>query len=223
MLLALTLGVPQGTPIVLTDGLRAIVNDPQESALSEQAFLAAQHIEQQEAETLVRLQTLNMRNEKAKQLPTLGGYLAHQQIWNGPSFDPGGAYPFYPSTVWGLKLQVPLISSGNRYHKVQQAKLALQQVELNKKATEQRLLADAERARSQARTAFDNYRTEERNLLLAQRILERTSLKFSNGAATSFELTQERSSSLAAQQAYVQRLVELLTARADLRKALDLF
>ncbi len=223
MLLALTLGVPQGTPIELSDDLRTIVNDPAESALSEQGFASGQHIELQGAETLVRLQTLNMRNERAKALPSLGGFMNHQQVWNGPDFDPGGAYPFYPTTLWGLKLTVPIFSSGNRYHKVKQAQVALQQVEVNRTATEQRLLAEVERTRSQARTAFDNYRAEERSLLLSQRILDRTSIKFTNGAASSFELTQERANNLIAQQQYVQRLVELLTARADLRKALDLY
>lgn len=223
MLLALTLGVPQGTPIALADDLRAIVNDPAETALSEQGFAPDQHIELKEAETIIRLQTLNMRNERAKALPSLGGFVNHQQVWNGPDFDPGGAYPFYPTTLWGMKLTVPIFSSGNRHHKVKQAQVALKQVEINRTATEQRLLAEVERTRSQARTAFDNYRSEERSLLLSQRILDRTSIKFSSGAATSFELTQERANNLLAQQAYVQRLVELLTARADLRKALDLY
>ncbi|WKZ65764.1 MAG: TolC family protein [Flavobacteriales bacterium] len=223
MLLALTLGVPQGTPIELSDDLRTIVNDPGESALSEQDFNAGQHIELQGAETTIRLQTLNMRNERAKALPSLAGFLNHQQVWNGPDFDPGGAYPFYPTTLWGMKLTVPIFSSGNRHHKVKQAQVALKQVEVNRTATEQRLLAEVERTRSQARTAFDNYRAEERSLLLSQSILDRTSIKFTNGAASSFELTQERANNLIAQQQYVQRLVELLTARADLRKALDLY
>ena len=56
-----------------------------------------------------------------------------------------------------------------------------------------------------------------------QRIMERASIKFTNGAASSFELTQERANHLTAQQQYVQRLVQLLTARADLRRALDLY
>lgn len=223
MMLALTLGIPQGTPLDLADELRTIVNDPAETALSEQPFASDQHIELQVAETLVRLQTLNMRNERAKALPSLGGFFSHQQVWNGPDFDPGGDYPFFPTTLWGLKLTVPIISSGNRYHKVRQAQVALQQVEVNRTATEQRLLAEVARSRSQARTAFDNYRSEERSLLLSQNILDRTSLKFANGAATSFELTQERANNLLAQQQYVQRLVELLSARADLRKALDLY
>lgn len=223
MLLALALGVPQGTPITLTDDLAGIVNNADETALSEQPMDPAGHVELRYAENLVVLQDLNRKNERSKAMPSLGGFLNHQQAWNGPAFDPGGKYPFYPTTVWGLKLTVPIFSSGNRYHKVKQAEFALQQTEVNRTATEQRLRTFAEQSRSQARTAFDNYRTEERNLALARSIFDRTSIKFSNGAAASFELTQEQGNYLLAQQTYIQRAVELLMARADLRKALDLY
>jgi outer membrane protein TolC len=223
MLLALALGVPQGTPITLTDDLAGIVNNADETALSEQPMDPAGHVELRYAENLVMLQDLNRKNERSKAMPSLGGFLNHQQAWNGPAFDPGGKYPFYPTTVWGLKLTVPIFSSGNRYHKVKQAEFALQQTEVNRTATEQRLRTFAEQSRSQARTAFDNYRTEEHNLALARSIFDRTSIKFSNGAAASFELTQEQGNYLLAQQTYIQRAVELLMARADLRKALDLY
>ncbi len=223
MLLALALGLPQGTPLTLTDDLSGILNDANETALSEQALDPTSHVELRYAENLVLLQDLNRKNERSKAMPSLGGFLNHQQVWNGPIFDPGGKYPFYPTTVWGLKLTVPIFSSGSRYHKVKQAEIALQQTEVNRTATEQRLRTFAEQSRSQARTAFDNFRTEERNLALSRSIFDRTTVKFSNGAAASFELTQEQGNYLIAQQSYIQRAVELLMARADLRKALDLY
>lgn len=223
MLLALALGLPQGTPVTLTDDLDKILNDPNETALSEQALDPNTHVEQRYAENLVLLSDLQRKNERSKAMPSLGGFLSHQQVWNGPDFDPGGAYPFYPTTLWGLKLTVPIFSSGSRYHKVKQAEIALKQTEVNKIATEQRLRTFSEQSRTQARTAFDNYKTEERSLALSKNIFDRTSIKFTNGAAASFELTQEQGNYLIAQQTYIQRVVELLMARADLRKALDLY
>ena len=190
---------------------------------SEAAFDPAGHVDQSYANTLVRLQELNTRNEKAKALPNLAGYFNHQQVWNGPSFDPGGEYPFYPTTIWGLTLNVPILSSGMRYHKVQQNNLALEQVKINQTATEQRLRMSVEQQRSVTRQALDAFLTEERSMTLARNIFERTTVKFTNGAAASFELTQEQGNYLLAQQNYIQRMVELLMARADLRKALDLY
>lgn len=223
MMLNLTLGLPQGTPVTLTDALSGIIDDPDETALSEVALDPAGHIEQQVAENLVLLSDLQRRNERSKGLPSLGGFLSHQQVWNGPDFDPGGAYPFYPTTLWGLKLTVPIFSSTGRIQKVKQAALALEQAEVNRTATSERLKVMAEQSRTQARTAYDNFKTEERSLALARNIFERTNIKFTEGAITSFELTQEQGNYLMAQETYIQRMVELLMARADLRKALDLY
>jgi len=221
MLLALALGTPQGTPITLTDELRTIIDDANESAISEQEIATGDHVDMRIAENYVRLQQLNWKNERAKALPKLSGFANHQQIWNGPRFDPGGAYPFFPSTLWGLQLNVPIFSSGSRYQVVKQAKINLEQSEVNRVATEQKLIADAEQARGQARTAYENFLTEERGMELSRTIMERTRTKFNNGAGSSFEFTQEQSNFLVAQQVYIQRMLELLTARADLRRALD--
>ncbi|HQV76284.1 MAG: TolC family protein [Flavobacteriales bacterium] len=223
MLLALALGVPQGTPITLTDGLQGILEDPTETSLSEQELTTTSHIEMQQANTILGLSVLENKNDKVKALPSLGGFFQHQQVWNGPKFDPGGQYRFYPTTLWGLQLNVPIFSSGSRYHKAAQTKLAIEQAKINQTATEQRLITVAEQNRSQARTAMDNLRTEERNMDLSKKILDRTTLKFNTGSATSFEYTQEQGNYLMSQQLYIQRMVELLMARADLRKALDLY
>ena len=94
---------------------------------------------------------------------------------------------------------------------------------MNRTATEQRLRAEVEQQRTAARTATDNFQTEKRNLELARNIFDRTTIKFNNGSAASFELTQEQGNYLLAQQGYVQRLGQLLMARADLRKALDIY
>jgi outer membrane protein len=181
MMLALALGIPQGTPITLTDDLDKILSDPNETALSEMALEPANHIEQQVAENIVLLSDLQRKNERSKALPSLGGFLSHQQVWNGPDFDPGGKYQFYPTTLWGLKLTVPIFSSTSRIQKVKQASLALKQAEVNRTATTERLKVFAEQSRTQARTAFDNFKTEERSMALAKSIFDRTSIKFTEG------------------------------------------
>lgn len=222
-MLALTLGVPYGTPITLTDNLNGMIDNPEETALTEQAFDGGGHVELTVANTIHRLQVLNNKNDRSKALPSLAGFFSHSQVWNGPDFDPGGEYRFYPTTLWGLKLTVPIFSSGMRHHKAAQSKLGIEQAKLNVEATEHRLQTMAEQQRVAARSAYDSFRTEKRNMELAKTIMERTSTKFTNGMSSSFELTQEQGRYLTAQQTYVQKLVDLLIARTELRKALDLY
>ena len=130
---------------------------------------------------------------------------------------------WYPSTLWGLSLQVHIFSSGMRARQVEQASLTMQQAEVNLKATEQRLLTGQLQQKAVLSAAQESYTTGKASLALSKRIFEQTSAKFSEGMASSFELTQEHASYLTAQQTYIQRVVDLLQARVDMRKALDLF
>lgn len=219
--LRLVLGVPADTPITLTDALDAIVQDPAETALSSMALDMNTHIEHQLANTLVRLQQLDLKNEKSAYLPKLYGFINAQTQAYG--FDRPFETDWFPSSMWGLQLQVPIFSSGMRSNRVKQADLTLKQTEVNLAATEQRLIAEAEERAQKARTAEQSYATNRQNLQLAQRIFDRTSIKFTNGLSTSFELNQDQGQYLQAQQVYLGTLVDLLVARIELRRALDLY
>ncbi len=219
--LRLVLGLPADTPLELTDALGTIVEDPDERALVSRTIDLNTHIDHQLAGTLVRLQTMDVRNQKASYMPKLFGFLSHQR----QSFGTGGPVEtdWFPATLWGVNLSVPIWSSGMRANKVRQAELTLDQVRVNMKATEQRLLAEAEERAQKAVTAEESYRSELAGLDLARRIVERTSIKFTNGMASSIELNQDQSQYLQVQQLYIQRLAELLLARVELRRALDLY
>ena len=219
--LRLVLGVPEGTPLELTDGLESLLNDPAEVALSEAPLDMSGHIEHQLANTLVRIQTLDVKNQKSAYLPKLYGFFNTQAQAFGQ--DAPFETEWFPATLWGAQLQVPIFSSGLRSNRVKQSQLTLKQAEVNLTATEQRLLAEASERSEKARTALETYTTEKQNLDLAKRIFDRTSIKFTNGLSSSFELNQDQTQYLTAQQMYINALVNLALARTDLRKALDLY
>lgn len=219
--LRLVLGLAAETPLDLTDDLRTIVDDADEKNLVTRAIDLNTHIDHQLANTLVRLQTMDVRNQKAAYMPKLYGFLSHQR----QSFGTDGPIEtdWFPATLWGVNLTVPIWSSGMRGNRVKQANITLDQTRVNLKATEQRLLAEAEERTEKALAAEESYRSELASLDLAKRIFDRTSIKFTNGLASSFELNQDQGQYLQAQQLYVQRLAELLMARVDLRRSLDLY
>lgn len=220
--LALVLGLPTGTPIILTDALRPLLDDPAEAALVEQPFVTAQHIEEEIAGSLVRISELGIRKEKSSYLPQLAGFINYQQQFSSDKFTPGDG-PWFPSSMWGVQLNVPIFSSGMRHQRVKQAQLTLEQARVNLKGTEQRLMTQHLQQQTLLYAAQDNYETAEANLALARSIFERTSTKFNEGVGSSFELSQEHANFLASQQNYIQRTVDLLQARTDMRKALDLY
>jgi outer membrane protein TolC len=219
--LRVVLGVPNGTEITLTDPLETVLNDPGEIALSAQPLDLNSHVERQLAGTLVNLSDLEVRNQKAAYLPKLHGFFSYQQQsfgFNGPT-----ETSFYPASLWGLQLSVPIFSSGMRSSRVKQSNFGLEQANVNLVATEQRLMAEQQERAQKAITAQESFQTEKQNMALSQRIFERTSIKFSNGMSSSFELNQDQSQYLQAQSTYLGKLVDLLLARVELRKALDLY
>ena len=221
--LNLVLGLPTGTPVTLTDALQPLLDDPAEAALATAAFEVNGHVDRQLAESMLRLGQLDLRNKKAAYLPTLAGFINYQQAYNYTEFDIGNGSWWFPGSLWGLQLNVPIFSSGMRMQQVKQAKLSLEQAGVNVKATEQRLLAEKEQQQAMLQAAQDSYDTGKRNMELGRSIFDRTSIKFTEGVASSFELTQEHGNYLTAQQNYIQRMVDLLQARAEMRKALDLY
>ncbi len=221
--LNLVLGLPIGTPVNLTDALATILDDPAEAGLADAAFEVDQHVDQQVAQSMLRLGELDLRNKKAGYLPTLAGFINYQQAYNYTEFDIGNGDWWFPGSLWGLQLNVPIFTSGMRHQQVQQARLSVKQAEVNVMATQQRLLAEKEQQQAVLRAAQDSYDTGKRNLALSKNIFDRTSIKFAEGVASSFELTQEHGNYLTTQQNYIQRMVDLLQARTDMRKALDLY
>lgn len=218
------LGMPLGTPITLTDDLETLINDPAEVAMTEDPFDAVRHIDQRVADTYVRAGVLQVRNAKAAYMPSLRGFISHQQQWNARSFEPfGGPIPWFPATLWGLQLNVPIFSSGLRSSRLAQERLGLEQAELNQRLTSERLALNHAQRRTDVQGAQDLYRNERERLDVARRIFERTGVKYTEGVASSFELTQEQARYIAAQQSYIQRVVDLVNARAELRMALDRF
>lgn len=220
--LALVLGLPTGTPITLTDALQTLLDDPAEAGLADMPLDVAQHVDEQLAQSMVRLSELDMQNKKSAYYPQLSGFINYNQQFNYTTFDVSKG-PWFPNSMWGLSLNVPIFSSDMRRQQVKQAKLSLDQSMVNLKATEQRLLTDYQQQQARLRTAQDNYETGKKSLALSRTIFERVSTRFSEGVGSSFELTQEHSNYLTTQQTYIQRIVDLLQARTDMRKALDLY
>ncbi len=215
------LGLPIGTPLELTEDLNALLEDPAERALAAEPLQLENHVEHRIASSQQRLQTLNVRNEKSAYLPKLNGYFSYQR----QSFGVNNVVDtdWYPATAWGLNLQVPIFSSGMRASKVAQAKLQLEQVDINLKQTDERLRLQEAQDRNEVETAQALYDNQKDRLELARKVFERTSTKFTEGLASSFELTTEQSNYLQEQQAYVQRVSDLVNARTKLRKTLDQF
>lgn len=217
------LGIPIDISVELTDGLTELAqqNLMEEDLLDEELNVES-NIDFKIADNLVQQRQLEWQLERSKALPTLSafanyGYLSFSEDFNFLSSD---ADWFDFSTV-GVSLNVPIFSSLKRSARSQRAEIALEQAEVELEQSTQQLKLEASRAKSDFKYATESYITSQRNLDLAERIEHKNDIKFKEGIATSFELRQAQQQLYSAQNEYLQSMLNIITAKAELETILN--
>ncbi|MFT5596843.1 MAG: outer membrane protein [Flammeovirgaceae bacterium] len=216
------MGLSIDTQITLTDDIESLValsNSP-DYLQTEPDFYT--HPDYLLARTNVELADLQIRGDKAMFYPSLSGFFTHQQVGQSNDFEffESGA-PYFPTTVWGATLNVPIFSGFQRKRQLQQSEIAFDQSQMQLRQAEDGLKLDIIRTRSNYEGALKNWENQKRSFELAQRINKKTTIKYSEGVADSFELNISENQLLQEQTRYIQTALELLNAKKALDKALN--
>ena len=170
---------------------------------------------------LQQLAYLQVKMNKFEYMPTLSASLSHSQMAMRQNFD---FYDFdkdwYPSTMLGFNLSVPVFASGMRKAKIGQSKIALDQTKNMKMDLAKGLELSVQQSRVDFNIAYEKYLNEKNNIELAQKVFDRTSVKYQNGVVSSLELTVATDQLTGVQTGYISAMVDLLTAKLKLDKAL---
>ncbi len=223
-LLKFQMGVPVGDEVSLTSSMEELVSATEEaSGVLEQNVNFQNHIDYQMIEKGMELQELSLSSERTKNYPSLNAFFTHSQ--NGFARDFGELLDapykaYWPTTLAGLQLNVPIFSSGMRYQRTKIAKLELQKLESQKTQVEQNLTLQAESSRDSYRSALESYQLRKEDLELAESIRENTREKFNAGLASSQDLSSVESQYLQTLRNYINTTLELLNAKLALDKAL---
>ncbi len=76
-------------------------------------------------------------------------------------------------------------------------------------------------AKSEYEFSLENYQNSKKNLELAQRIENKNQIKFFEGIASSFELSEAQRQLYSAQQNYLQSMLDVITAKVELENLMD--
>ncbi len=218
-LLKFQMGVRITDSISLTDDIDALVELGSEDALvlMNEPFGVDNHIDYRTMAQGERLSELSLSNTRAGFYPQLSAFISHTEnaYRNEFNFLEGGG-SWYPTTLWGLQLNVPIFSSGMRYMQAQQSKLELAKIQSQKLQLEQSLNMAAINSSSNYRSALDRYETVSDDLELAKSIKETNQIKYNEGMASSTDITQAESQYLQTLGNYINTTIELLNAKLDL-------
>ena len=171
-------------------------------------------------ETGEKLNELNIEALKRGYLPSLIGFANYQTaIQRNNLFDtdePG----FFPTTIVGLGLSIPIWDSYSRRSKIQQAQVDLEISQVQKSEFERAVNLEVYNAKLNYQNAMTNVNNSKRNENLAYEISRTTQIKFKEGVGSSLELNQAEQNLYGAQANYINALYELVVAKSDLDLAL---
>ena len=216
-----SLGVPIGREVELTEDLEDVLNYGKTQTVLQQQFSYVNNIDFKIAKTNEELQALNLRNIKTEYMPTLNGFFSYQQQFYSNDFDIGNGEFWFPATLWGLNLNVPIFSSGQRHFKSQQARIELDKAALQSEQVSQDLQIQYATARSQYVFALDRYENSRRNLELVQSILNKEIIKYNEGVSTSLNVANTQIQFFEVQSGYIEATQGLVQAKSTLDKILN--
>ncbi len=221
-LLNITLGIPIEANVTLTEELDKLAVQNIEPTLLANELTLSNNVDFKIAENLTTQRQLEFKNEKAKALPSLSGFLNAGYNGNSDSFTfLDSDQRWFGSALVGARLNIPIFSSLGRSARTQRAKIAFEQAKTQLTETEQRLKLETEQAKSNYSFSIEQYETSKENLNLAERIERKNQTKFSEGIASSFELRQAQTQLYSAQQEYLNAMISVINNKAELETILN--
>ncbi|MBN2235977.1 MAG: TolC family protein [Bacteroidales bacterium] len=218
--LKMLLGMPLEEELILTESLSELINEP--SPVQATSFELHQSIDFQMMETQRALAELQLKREQSTYLPQLSAFFnaetnAMRNKYN--FFD--SSETWFPTTVWGINLHIPIWSSGARSSRVQQAKLARNKLDESAKQLASVLTLEAQTAKNNLDLHRKEYQISQTNLALSEDIYSNTQTKFKEGVATSFDLIQAHNNFLTASGNYTLAILNVLNDQTVLKRILE--
>ena len=214
------MGYGLDSSIVITETLTEIIAGLTDELLK-QEFNVNNHYDYKILDTQEKLAYLQVKMNKYEYMPMVSAYLNHQQMAMRNSFNfTNPNEKWYPATMLGFNLSVPVFASGNKKAKIGQSKVELEKAKNMKEDLSDALELGVQQARINFRTAYQKYLNESSNIELSQKIFDRTTIKYQSGMVSSLEMTIATEQLTGSQTGFISAMVDLLNAKLALDKAL---
>ena len=217
-LLRFQLGVNPETNIIITETLESVSAMIDVDALMSQEFDHRQNVNYQLIEGQEQISALNLRSQKASVLPTLSGFYTYGTNGMG---DKVSELQWFPNSMTGLQITVPIFASGQRYSRIKKAQINLDRARTTRDMVTEQLLLQEKQLRYNLVNANQQYKSQKDNVDVSKRVYASTENKYRQGMASSLELTQANQLYLQSENNYVSALLNLLQTKIALDKLLN--
>ena len=219
--LKFTIGMPVETNVILADSFETLEGTFDGASVLGMPFDAIRLPEIRTQARNLELSELGIRNEKAAGLPSIGAFYTNQRNAQRDAFNFFGEGSWYPIQLLGVQMTIPIWSSFAGKERVLQAELTRDRAATALEQLTEAAELEYRAAMSEYTSALEQRQQAQRGLDLATRILDRTRTKFTEGLASSFDLTQAQNQRVSAQGSLTQATLRWLNAHLRLQRSLN--
>jgi outer membrane protein len=183
-------------------------------------FDPTSRIEYSILQTQLKLNTLDLKRNRVGYLPSLAAYgsVSENAYRTSLNFLDEGK-KWYPTSLVGIHLSVPIFAGGQKHYRVQQSLLTIMKTENDMKALSQGLNLEYQNARTSLINASNTLEIQKKNIELATEIYNVSKKKYEQGTGSNLEVMNAETSLKEAQTNYYGALYDALNAKVDFDKA----
>ncbi len=168
------------------------------------------------------LAELDLQREKTTVLPKVSAFFNYNKNTMQDEFDLfSDEAKWYPTTVWGINVNIPIFSSGKRWARIQQKKIQHQKSTNTKEQTRIAMQLDFEKTRSDYTSNLNKFINSEESKKLSKDLYDNAILKYKTGTISGLELTQSQNQYFTAVIQYYKDLSNLIDLHVKLKRMLN--
>ena len=165
------------------------------------------------------LNQINLKVAKSEGYPSIYGFFSHQQMAMRNQFNFFETEKdWYPATLWGFNINIPIFNSGEGKAKTQIKEIAVEKANNELKEIENQIVALLMIIKSNYTSALTRLQNAKEKVSFSNQIYQDELLKFQNGASSLLFLTEKKTALIQAQQELLQKELELYKAKVQLEK-----
>jgi len=220
-LLKFTIGMNVDEEITLADNSKTIL-DSFNAQLVQSPFNADVLIDNLIIKDGLALQKLSVKNQQARLLPNMAAFYSVQRQAQRQEFNFfDGDQAWYPTQLWGISMNVPIVSGGAKSKSIQRAGVEVKRMEETLEFSTNAAKLEYQVGYAEYLNATQNVDLAMQSYILAESIMEKTEIKFDQGTSSSFELSRQTSQLLQAEVSLIQARLSLMNAQTRLSKSLN--
>jgi len=218
-LLKFQIGIDFNEKIKISGSLDDVIEEIEVVNLFAEDISFNQNIDYKLVQVQENLAGLSLKQQQSKTLPSVVGFYSYQKksMMDSLDFFSDDA-DWYPTSVWGIKVSIPIFSSGQRYAKIKQAQFELEKKKNLRLQTEQALMLEIDRTKTDFINDLNIVRNTSEQRHLAKKIYDNSYKKFKLGMEQSFILSQNQLQYFKSLTEYYQALNGLIDKYITLKR-----